>query len=205
MATISKYWTFDSDAETFILADQGGDGTGTLIWDNNQYLKYTYTNSNAAIEDFNATISLSAEASWESLGVPAGATVTGVSLAYIEIATDGTNPGGDIDLDSANLNVTLTDGISSVATLLASYALPIIDGNSYTYDTFYGTGGDGQQSVPVGHRTSTTTVKLNINLNYITLGNFTANLVNWIDTIQLDIDYDEPPAPESTTRYYIIS
>lgn len=202
MATVSKSWTFDTNAETFILADQGGDGTGTLIWDSNQYLKYTYTNANAAIEDFNATIALSAEASWESLGVPAGATVTSITLQNIEIATDSANPGGDRDLDSATLNVTLTDGTSSVATLLASYALPIIDGNTYTYDTFYGTAGDGQQSVPVGHRTSTTTVKLNININYITLGNLTANLVNWIDTIQLDIGYD--PVPVST-RYYVIS
>lgn len=202
MATVNKTWTFDSNAESFILADQGGDGTGTLIWDNNQYLKYTYTNTIAAIEDFNATIALSAEASWESLGVPAGVTVTSVTLQNIEIATDSSNPGGDRDLDSATLSVTLTDGTSSVATLLASYALPIIDGNSYTYDTFYGAGGDGQQSVPVGHRTSTTTVKLNININYITLGNLTANLVNWIDTISLDIGYDPLPV---TRKYYIVS
>ena len=204
MATVSKYWTFDSNAETFILADQGGDGTGTLVWDSNQYLKYTYTNATAAVEDFNATIALSAEASWESLGVPAGATVTSVTLQNIDIATDGTNPGGNVDLDTATLSITLTDGASSVATLLASYALPVIDEMSYFYDTFYGTAGDGQQTVPVGHRTSTTTVKLNLNINYITLGNTTANLVNWIDTIQLDIGYDPVVSP-ITTRYYVIS
>lgn len=201
MATISKFWTFDTNQETFILSDQGGTGTGTLIWDSNAYLKYTYTNT-AAAEDFNATISLSAEASWESLGVPAGATVTSVTLQNIDIATDGTNPGGDVDLDTATLSVTITDGASSVATLLANYALPIIDNTSYFYDTFYGTAGDGQQSVPVGHRTSTTTVKLNLNFNYITLGNSNSNLVNWIDAIQLDIGYD--PVPVST-RYYVIS
>lgn len=203
MATVTKEWFFNSNVESFILTDQGGDGTGSLTWDSNGYLKYLYTNASPAIEDFNATLSLSAEVSWESLGVPVSATVTSVELTNIDIATDGANPGGNVDLDTALVaSITITDGASTVATLLSNYTLPTIDETSYFFDTFYGTGGGGVQTVGVGHRTSNTTVKLNIILNYITLGNSTANLSNFFDTISLNINYDPLP---STRRYYIIS
>ncbi len=207
MATVTKSWFFDTDVESFILSDQGGDGTGSLTWnDSNACLNYLYTNSNAAIEDFNATLSLSAEVSWESLGVPISATVTSVELTNIDIATDGTNPGGNIDLDTALVaSITITDGVSTVATLLSNYTIPTIDESSYFFDTFYGTAGDGVQSVGVGHRASNTTVKLNITLNYITQGTTTANLSNFFDTVSLNINYDPAPEPAPSTRYYIIS
>jgi hypothetical protein len=206
MATVTKTWAFDTNTESFILSDQGGNGTGSLTWDNNGYLKYLYTNASPAVEDFNATLSLSAEVSWESLGVPVSATVTSIELTNIDIATDGTNPGGNVDLDAALIaSITVTDGVSTVATVLSNYTLPTIDEANYFFDTFYGTGGNGVQSVGTNHRASNTTVKLNIILNYITLGNTTANLSNFFDTISLNINYDPPPSSGPTRRYYIIT
>lgn len=198
MATAIKTWTFDTTTENFSLESETGVGTATVSWDSNAYLKSLYTNNTAA-EDLNVVISLSAEASWESLGVPAGATVTSVEIANIDIATDGTNPGGDVDLAGATLNVYLYDGANLINTLISNYSLPVIDNSTYFYDTFYGTGTGGQQSVGASYQSSTTTVNLKLDFNYLTSGNTNANLSNFIDTIDLNINYDVG------TKYYLIT
>lgn len=202
MASVFKSWTFDTDTQNFSLESNTGGGTDTVSWDgNNAALKNLYTNT-AAAEDFSVIISISPEESWETWGVPAGSTVTSIELGNIDIATDGTNPGGDVDLAGAILNVYLYDGANLVATLLGNYSLPVIDNSTYFYDTFYGTGSGGQQSVGGSYQSSTTTFTVKLEFLFTTSGGTDSNLSNFIDTIDLNINYDPPAA---TTKYYLIT
>lgn len=203
MATVQKTWSFDTTVESFTLESETGAGTGSVTWDsNNATLQLLYTRNTATAEDFDFIISLSAEASWESLGVPAGGTVTSVGLANIDIATDGTNPGGDRDLTSAELNMFIFDGATQVAQVLTVYTLPTIDNTTYFYDTFYGTAGDSNVAVGASHQASTTTVNLKLVFSFSSAGLLTANFSNFIDNITLDINY----TPAATgTRYFLIT
>lgn len=199
MASVFKSWTFDTTTQNFSLESETGAGTATVSWDsNNAALKNLYTNNTAA-ESFSVLISISPEESWETWGVPAGATVTSIELANVDIATDGTNPGGDVDLSTAAINIYLYDGVNLVATLLSNYAIPVIDNTTYFYDTFYGTGSGGQQSVGASYQASTTTLTIKLEFLFETLGNTNANLSNFIDTIDLNINYDVG------TKYYLIT
>lgn len=201
MATVFKSFTFDTTTQNFSLESEDGAGTATVSWDsNNAALKSLYTNT-ATTEDFSVIISLSPEESWETWGVPNGATVTSIELTNVDIATDGTNPGGDVDLNTASLNVYLYDGVNLVATLLTGYSLPVIDNSTYFYDIFYGTGSGGQQSVGGSYQSSTTTLTIKLEFLFSTLGNTNANLSNFIDTIDLNINYDQAV----TTKYYLIT
>lgn len=201
MATVQKTWSFDTTVESFTLESETGAGTGSVTWDsNNASLKLLYTRNTATAEDFDFIISLSTEASWESLGVPAGGTVTSVGLANIDIATDGANPGGDRDLTSAELNMFIYDGATQVAQVLTVYTLPTIDNTTYFYDTFYGTAGDSNVAVGASHQASTTTVNLKLIFSFSSAGSLTANFSNFIDNITLDINY----TPAATGRRHFL-
>lgn len=202
MASVFKSWTFDTDTQNFSLESCDGAGTATVSWDdNNASLKSLYTN-NTVGEEFSLVISLSPEESWQTWGVPVGSTVTSIELANVDIATDGANPGGDVDLGGATLNIYLYDGANLVATLLTGYSLPVIDNSTYFYDTFYGTGSGGQQSVGGSYQSPSTTLTVKLEFLFTTNGGTDANLSNFIDTLDLYINYN-PPAP--TTKYYLIT
>lgn len=201
MATVQKIWTFASTAENFTLLSEDGGGTGTVTYDAGfTALKFTYTHT-ATAEDVNFISRLSAAESWETWGVPAGGVVTSVELADLSIATE-TN--GDRGLDSATLLVDILNsaGTVNVANILPSYLLPTIDGSTYQYDTFYGTGAQGAQSIGSSYQASNTNLLVKFEMLYSINGSVATNLSNLFINLTLDINYT-PPA--SNTKYYLIT
>jgi len=200
MATVTKTWTFASTAENFTLYSETGGGVGTVSYDAGYTaLKFDYSNA-ATAEDFNIVSRLSATQTWETWGVPAGATVTSVELTNVSIATANN---ADRDLDTANFGVRIINsaGTVIVANVLASYILPVIDGTTYQYDSFYSTAGDGQQLINATYQASNTNLLVELDMNYITLGNNNSILTNLFIDLTLNINYDVV----SSTKYYLIT
>ncbi len=198
MATVNKTFSFSVDLEDFSLFSAGGGGIGDVTYDGG--LLISYSNATTA-EDFNIVARLpTGTYNWESWGVPANSTVTSIELADVGIATQNN---GDGDLDTAFFYVRVYNGNASVllATPLNGYQLPIIDGGTYFYDNFYGTGSQGTVNLSTS-QTSNSTAVIELDMNYITLGNRGSDLRNQILDLSLNINYD-PPA--SSTRYFLIT
>lgn len=199
MATVNKTWTFDSNAENYILSLNGGAGTATVTWDASQYLKFTYTHT-ATAEDFVVNSQTSGGPTWETWGVPAGSTVTSIEITNVNV---GTGNNGDRGLTEGSVSLSVLDTLdTAVSNNLLNYILPVIDGTTYQYDNLYGAGGTGPQNVISGKQASNTVVKVEISFTYLTDGSVSTNLINLIDDISLDINYD-PPA--TGTKYYLIT
>jgi hypothetical protein len=199
MATVNKTFSFSTTLEDFSLFSAGGNGTGDVTFDTG--LLISYANPASEVEDLNVVARLpTATYTWENWGVPVNSTVTSIQLADVSIATQNT---GDRDLDTATFYVRVYNGNASVllATPLNGYALPVIDGTTYQYDTFYGAGPQTAVNLSTSQASSSTAL-IELDMNYITLGGNNSDLRNIIIDLSLDINYD-PPA--SATKYYFIT
>lgn len=200
MATVQKIWTFNSDQENFGLISNTGGGSGDVQWDSGEFLRFSYSHT-ATAEDLNIVAQLESSESWLDWGVPTGSTVTSIELTNVEFATETDGDGG-LDTGLVTIRLLNNTGAVQIASLLSNYSLPVVDGNFVQYDNFYGTGGDGQQSVGASYQSPSTGLIVEIDFNYITTGSRATNLANWVDNITIDINYD-PPA--SNTKYYLIT
>jgi hypothetical protein len=178
MGTVVKTFTFDADAEG--LTDRGTTGNLTFAWATDAAVKFTTTKKNlsAVVEGgWGAATGVT----WETWGVPAGATVTAVQCtAWKKKVVTNTY----LTSHSATIQVlSTTTTTHSAGNLISTGAW------STSTDASYQDGAAGSsRAVDATYQPSTTVVRLDIEYT-VTTGSSTSAIDTRFDTIQLTITY----------------
>lgn len=171
MATVVKSWTFDSDNEG--LADAGQSGEVTFAWDGTEGTPAAGSLKCAMgvpYEEQETARKSSTADTWETWGVPAGATVTGVQCS---LYTKRLQTGSQYWTIALRLIAASGAIIATVAQTPA--ATPT------TWTQVNGTA----QAVGATYQTSATPVRLMLDFNWGTASNDAC----WLDAIDLTITY----------------
>lgn len=191
MPTVTRTWAFASDAEG--LADAGVSGVvfGFLGTDGNPSGCVRFTQANKAQNVTERALRASTGQTWESWGVPAGATVTQVQVtAWSEKLVANTK------LTSHTISARIVGAggasVHSAGDLLAAVAL------GTTVDASWQAGAAGTaRAVDSGSQASGTDVRLELEYAVVTSGGGgSASVDQRFDQVQLTITYSDAPPPE---------
>jgi hypothetical protein len=192
MPTVVKTWAFASDAEGLTDAGVSAVAFAHLTTDGNPSGCVRFTQATKAVTQSERALRASTGETWESWGVPAGATVTGVQVtAWQEKLAANTK----LSSHSISARVIGSGGASvhSAGDLLAAVAL------GTTTDATWQAGAAGTaRAVDSGAQASGTDVRLELEYSVVTSGGGgSASVDQRFDQIQLTITYTES-APSIT-------
>lgn len=169
MATVVKSWTFDSDNEG--LADAGTTTYMTFAWKSNDGhdANGCFELSDNAAEDYLEYARKAATTdTWETWGVPAGATITNVQLSFWgKVEKSGTSSSGAISIIASNGAT-----IASLATI-------------YNYAQTWTQIAPASASVGASYQASTTPVRL----QFYAYNTNNQSIYTWWDDLALTITY----------------
>ncbi len=185
MATVTKIWTFTSDAEG--LVDEALTNKIAFAHDAGE-ASVKFTSASKGQDTIEGALNGSTGETWEDWGVPAGMAVSDIQVTgWLERTADNTK------LTSHDITATI---INSAAAAVS--ATPIIDAFSLSttiQGSFTSQGPETQQAVTGGNQASTTDVRLRLAYHMITTGGGGNAAIDWrMDTIELEITYAEAVA-----------
>lgn len=182
MATVTKTWTFTSDTEG--LADEGI--TNDILFSHDAgdaAVKFTsIKKDNELIE---GGLNGSTGETWESWGVPVGATVTNIQVTgWLERTVANTKLGSH-DITADILGSGTVPVPVSTTPVINAFSL-----STTTSPTFTSQGPETQQAVISGKQASNTDVRLRLRYHMIMTGGGGSASLDWrMDTIELEITY----------------
>lgn len=198
MATVSKTWVFNTTTENIVLNTCGGGGTPVVNYNSTlSSLNIAYVQATASTEEFATIANATATTeNWQSWGVPADSNVTNVEIVSYEYQINAVT-GLDGDATVA-IRIIDSGGASILASDLVSESM------TGSRDTWIAGAPNGSVSVNSGKQASNTSVRLQIEIGYITDGSTAASIQHNLDNILLQMTYTT--ASGGTQRkYYIIT
>ena len=199
-ATVVKTWNFASTTEG--LADAGNSATlsfaaETSTGNPTNSVKFSYNTKNASATEYARNASTGE--TWETWGVPAGATVTSIQFTAWSEYTDPSTLGPTVNNFSARI---IDSGGTSVTSGAGD---PIPTTAMGTGDTAWNVQSAGSsRSVDAGKQASTTDVRLELQQDVTTSGPL-GILLQEYDTFELTITYTSGAAGATKSRHRIIT
>ena len=185
MAQTTKTWTWDSSNESFTLTESSGAGTFTRDTSNGSPTNGSlYQNGEVGRNKAGTGQAILEGVTWETLGVPAGATVNSIRVSEVRTYSGLTFW---VSADTCDYLVDVQDA-STQASVTGS---TLWTRNTTAQDGSWQTGSNSLASVQASYQASTTSLDILITITTDNANNSSAHVSGHLDYLNLTIDYTE--------------